>query len=232
LAGRDIKRYQTPMADKFLILFPKGFTIKRNLPADDPNYMVAESPPRYGDMPFDEAWEWLKSNYPAIAEHLRPFRAQAMKRTDKGDFWWELRACDYYDEFEKPKIIYPNICRKPEFTFDEERIYTNQKCFIMTEFNFTFLGLLNSSLFFFLFKSILPKLRGDFYEPSYLYFKDFPIVTGENVYIEELVRQCLENKKQNPSAETSYLEKQIDSLVYELYGLTDEEIRIVEGGEG
>ena len=29
-----------------------------------------------------------------------------MKRYDKGEFWWELRACDYYDAFDKPKIIY------------------------------------------------------------------------------------------------------------------------------
>jgi adenine-specific DNA-methyltransferase len=159
LAGRDIKRYQTPSADKYLILFPKGFTIKRNLPIDDPNHMVAESPPRYGDMPFDEAWEWLKSSYPAIAEHLRPFKAQAMKRTDKGDFWWELRACDYYDEFEKPKIVYPNICKRPEFTYDEEKVYTNQKCFIITEFTPTLLGLLNSSLFFFLFSQFFQNLE-------------------------------------------------------------------------
>jgi type II restriction/modification system DNA methylase subunit YeeA len=229
LAGRDIKRYQTPSADKFLILFPKGFTIKRNLPIDDPNHMVAESPPRYGDMPFDEAWEWLKSSYPAIAEHLRPFKAQAMKRTDKGDFWWELRACDYYDEFEKPKIVYPNICKRPEFTYDAEKFYTNQKCFIITEFTPTLLGLLNSSLFFFLFRSILPKLRGDFYEPSYVYFKEFPIIEKEDEEVSRLVKECLDRKKQNPSADTTDLENQIDQLVYELYGLTEDEIRIVEG---
>jgi hypothetical protein len=192
--------------------------------------MVAESPPRYGDMPFDEAWEWLKSSYPAIAEHLRPFKAQAMKRTDKGDFWWELRACDYYDEFEKPKIVYPNICKRPEFTYDEEKVYTNQKCFIITEFTPTLLGLLNSSLFFFLFQSILPKLRGDFFEPSYVYFKEFPIIEQEDDEVNRLVKECLDRKKQNPSADTSDLENQIDRLVYQLYGLTEEEIRIVEGG--
>ena len=228
LAGRDIKRYQTPVNDKYLILFPKGFTIKSNLPKDNPNYSVYEPPPRYGDMPYDKAWNWIRDTYPAIARHLAAFRDKAEARYDKGDFWWELRACDYYDEFEKPKIIYPNICRQPEFTLDENFGYTNQKCFIITHFTHTFLGILNSKLFFFLFKSILPKLRGDFYEPSYVYFKDFPIVEKESSEIDILTRSCLSLKKQNPSSDTTELENRIDQLVYKLYDLTEEEIEIVE----
>jgi adenine-specific DNA-methyltransferase len=228
LAGRDIKRYQPPVADKYLILFPKGFTIKRNLPEDDINY-VSEPPPRYGNMPYDDAWDWVRRNFPAIASHLWPFKAQAEKRCDKGDYWWELRACDYYGEFEKPKIIYPNICKQPEFTFDEANCYTNQKCFIITEFNQTLIGILNSQLFFFLFKSILPKLRGEFYEPSYAYFKDFPIVETDSTEIGTRVQACLNHKKVNSAESTYQLEREIDQLVYELYGLTEEEIEIVEG---
>ena len=48
------------------------------------------------------------------------FAEAAEKRYDKGEYWWELRACDYYDEFEKPKIMYSDIVRKPHFTFDED----------------------------------------------------------------------------------------------------------------
>lgn len=231
LAGRDIKRYQQPKSDKFLILFPKGFTIKRNLPDGDPNkiYQVHE-PPRYGYMNYDPAWDWLQTNYPAIANHLKPFEKAAKKRTDQGDYWWELRACDYYGEFEKEKIIYPNICKQPEFTFDNSNQYTNQKCFIITKFDLSLLGILNSNLCYFLFKQILPKLRGDFFEPSYLYFKDFPILKDDTGKIELLVEQILETKKQDPTSDTSTLEAEIDQLIYELYGLSEEEIGIVEGG--
>jgi adenine-specific DNA-methyltransferase len=224
MAGRNIKRYQSPIADKFLVFFPKGFTIKRNLS----DSMVSEPPPRYGDMPYDDAWEWIKKTYPAIANHLLPFKDRAMKRTDKGDYWWELRACDYYDEFEKEKIVYPNICKQPEFTFDDGKSFTNQKCFIITKFNLTFLGILNSKLFFFLFRSILPKLRGDFYEPSYAYFKTFPVIDKEDIDISRLVLNCLKLKKQNDAADTTDLENQINQLVYQLYGLTEEEIKIIE----
>ena len=55
-----------------------------------------------------------------------PFKKQAEKRTDKGDYWWELRACDYYYVFDKVKIVYPNICKQPEFIWDEIGYYTNR----------------------------------------------------------------------------------------------------------
>jgi hypothetical protein len=44
-----------------------------------------------------------------------------------------------------------------------------------------------------------------------------------------VVDQILATKKQDSNADTRALEKEIDKLVYELYGLTEEEIAIVEG---
>lgn len=208
LAGRDIKRYQTPQADKYLIFTRRGIDIE---------------------------------NYPAILAYLSQFRTrlEPKPKNHKGDWegrkegsykWYEIQdSVDYFREFDSPKIIYPNICKWPEFTYDESRIYTNQKCFIITQFTLTFLGIINSKLYFFLFQAILPKLRGDFYEPSYLYFKDFPVVNKESPLIESLVKRCLAEKSQKPAADTTALEAEIDQLVYTLYGLTEEEIKIVEG---
>jgi hypothetical protein len=110
------------------------------------------------------------------------------------------------------------------------------------------LAILNSKVSFFLFRQLLPKLRGDFYEPSYVYFKEFPIRTinfadtaekAAHDKMVELVEQMLEVKKQLQAARTdrdktfyqdrcAALDRQIDRLVYELYGLTGEEIKIVE----
>ena len=160
--------------------------------------------------------------------HLKQFEKKAEKRWDKGNFWWELRACDYYDEFENEKIIYPNICKQPEFTFDDLEQYTNQKCFIIPGGSNYLLGILNSKVTFFLFRYILPMLRGDFYEPSYKYFKDFPIVDSSSVELEKKVQKILQLKKEIPAADTSSLEAEIDQLVYKLYGLTEEEIKIIE----
>ncbi len=231
LAGKDIKRYLQPTNRDWLIMIPKGFTIKRNLPKDSP-YHLDEPMPRYGSMPENIAWEWFSQNYPAIAGHLIKFKNKAEKRTDQGDFWWELRACDYYGVFEKPKIIYPNICKQPEFIFDISNVYTNQKCFIIESSDLYLLGLLNSNLIFYLFKNVLPKLRGNFYEPSYVYFKDFPVAFAEcdkKEKIISIVTQIITIKKENSKNDTTALESEIDCLVYQLYGLTEEEIKIVEG---
>jgi adenine-specific DNA-methyltransferase len=89
LAGRDIKRYQQPQSDKFLILFKSGDTQKW-----------------FGKQEEAIAWEMLKDKYPAIANFLVVHRENCIKRSDKGQYWWELRACVYYEEFEKTKIMY------------------------------------------------------------------------------------------------------------------------------
>jgi len=230
LAGKEIKRYCQPENKNWLIMIPKGFTIKKNLPENDPNHL-AEPVPRYGFLSDKFAWHWFSENYPAIANHLLPFKQKAEIRTDKGDFWWELRACDYYGEFEKQKIIYPNICKQPEFIFDKSNVYTNQKCFIIASSDLYLLGILNSRLIFYLFKNVLPKLRGDFYEPSYVYLKDFPIAEAENERKEKIisiVSEVIANKEQETKKDTTLLESKIDQLVYQLYGLTEEEIKIVE----
>jgi hypothetical protein len=230
LIGREIKHYGTLNPAQYLVLMPRGWTREISKNARD-------------------AWKWLQKNYPAIAEHLAPFAADAEKRYDKGEYWWELRTCDYYAEFEKPKIIYPNICQRPEFTFDTAQFFTNQKCFIIPGDDKYFLGILNSTVMNFLFTTLLPKLRGGFYEPSYVFFKNFPVRAvnfsdpadrERHDRVVALVEQMLDLHKRLHAAQTQTdkelyqrqidaTDKQIDALVYELYGLTEQEIRIVEG---
>jgi hypothetical protein len=230
LLGRDIKRYKQPESNQFLIMMPRGWTRQQSNNAKD-------------------AWGWFKKHYPAIAGHLEPYAAAAEKRYDKGEYWWELRACDYYPEFEKVKIIYPNICKRPEFGFDARCQYSNQKCYIIPKDDKYIIGILNSSLSMFLFSKILPKLRGDFYEPSFVYFKDFPIRpidfndtadTARHERMVSLVERMLglheqlgrvktPNERAMLERQIEAVDGQIDGLVYELYGLSEEEVRVVEG---
>ena len=157
--------------------------------------------------------------------------------------------CDYYGEFEKIKIIYPNICKQPEFTFDSNKWYTNQKCFVISVDDKYLLGILNSKLNAFLFEQYLPKLRGGFYEPSYVFFKNFPIKKideknkfekanhNEMVQLVDLLLQLNKEKQQTTTPDRlnqlntriQYTDDKINKLVYELYGLTEEEVGIVEG---
>ena len=49
------------------------------------------------------------SAFPSIHSHFKPMERALKKREDQGRFWWELRPCDYYDKFERPKIVYQVI---------------------------------------------------------------------------------------------------------------------------
>ena len=230
LAGRDIKRYAEPVVERYVILIPSGWT--------EDNLGMSSDP-----------WAFIQAIYPAIANHLAPFQEKAEKRWDKGDYWWELRPCAYYDEFEKPKIIYPNICSQPEFTLESDSQFTNQKCYIMASDEKYLLGVLNSRIMMFYFQTTIPKLRGDYYEPGYAFMKSFPIRTIDfdnaddaamHDQLVELVDKMLDLHRQLQGSvlirreviemQIEATDKEIDELVYALYELSDDEVKIVEGG--
>jgi len=227
--SKDIKRYHPPRSGKNIILIPKGWTHTQS--------GVAKN-----------KWRWLKENYPAIAHHLEPYAESAEKRFDKGDFWWELRACDYYSEFEKPKLIYVIVQVKPAFTFDDQGIvYSNNATFILPQKNLLLLGILNSKLGWFLISTYCTQIHGG-YQLIFQYLGKIPIYTidfdNPNDKIRHdrmatLVTEMLELQKHISHAKTDQekrlitqeiesTDRQIDSLVYGLYGLTADEIKIIE----
>jgi adenine-specific DNA-methyltransferase len=232
LRGQDIKAWQPQFGKLWVIYIPKGYTIKNNIPPINTN-ILAEPTPRYGNMNEKDAWSWFKNELPSLAAHLVKFKIKAEARLDKGDFYWEQRACSYLDEFEKPKIIYPNMTKFLPFVYDESKFITNQKCFIITteDNSLKYLtAFLNSKIFKFCFKDNFPELLGNTFELSKVFFEQVPVKqiseTAQQPFI-TLVDQIIAAKQQNQ--DTKALEAQIDQMVYKLYELTDEEIKIVEG---
>ncbi|MEO8150447.1 MAG: Eco57I restriction-modification methylase domain-containing protein [Bacteroidia bacterium] len=228
LQGRNIKPYASSKAENWLILIPKGFTIKRNLPPNNINY-VKEPEPRYGNMPYDDAWEWFKENYPAIANHLLPYKAKAEARTDKGDFWWELRACDYYNEFEQPKIMYQVLQVKPCFIYDDTNQYCNNSMWIIPKDDKCLVGILNSKMGWWLISNYCTAIQNGF-QLIWKYFGQIPIPTItliQEKQMNDLVDKVILKKQQGK--DTTHNEKKIDELVYSLYNLSEDEIKIVEG---
>ena len=231
LAGRDIKRYQEPRLSRYLILMPNGWT--------------------HGNMPKGhEPWDWLRKKYPAISAHLSPFRTAAEKRWDRGEFWWELRPCDYYGEFEKPKIIFPDISTSGDFILDKSgRLFSANTTYFIPRGDPLLLAILNSSLLTFLYSHLSASIRGGYlrFFTQYLELVPIPSVVVSREDNEQfagrgvqLVEQIQDSHRSLSKAKTDHektainrqidaTDKQIDSLVYELYGLTEEEIRIVEG---
>jgi len=133
--GDDIRRYHIRSTDRFVIVIPAGWTNKQGEFANE-----------------TEAWDWFSSAYPQLSHHLSQFEQQAADRYDMGDYWWELRECDYYDAFQQTKLIYPIIQKEPRFTIDTNERYPNDKCFVIPKEDYYVLSLLNSNLLFELMK--------------------------------------------------------------------------------
>ena len=216
LAGRDIKRYQHPESDKYLVLFPKGFTKERRRATNDNEEKDEIS-----------AWEWVQTTYPSLANHLLPFSERAKRRTDQGDYWWELRACDYYEEFEQPKVMLPDISLRCEALFDESAdYYCVNTAYIIPGLTKSDLGILNSRLTLFFYSNLTQTIRGGYLRFIRQYLEQIPMLKTDQ--LDALVSEIIEVKKQDPYADTSELEAAIDRYVYALYDLSPYEIELIE----
>ena len=94
------------------------------------------------------------TQYPAVFNHLQQFEAQLVRRQDQGEHWWELRSCTYYDEFEKPKIVYPDIGMSCRFCFDELGLFSTNTTYFIPTSDLYLLALLNSRITFYYLKHI------------------------------------------------------------------------------
>jgi hypothetical protein len=217
LGGRDVRRYSTEFNNKYLIWTYIGVPIDR---------------------------------YPAVFDHLKLYQAQLEKRWDKGENWWELRACDYYDKFSEPKIIYPDIATACRFVLDRTGCFGMNTTYFIPGEDLYLLAVLNSKLGYFYFSTVCAGLEGG--ETTYLrffgqYIEKFPVhgvhsSTDKAAHdrIVALANTILQLHLRLAVAKTAHdhdlvqrqidaTDQQIDELVYQLYGLTDAEIKIVKG---
>ncbi|RVY83539.1 class I SAM-dependent DNA methyltransferase [Helicobacter pylori] len=233
LRGKDIKRYSYEWAGEWVIFIPWHF----------PN---TGSPK---DMEQNE--QDFSTHYPIIYAHLLSHKDELLKRnkdeTGKRYEWYCLQrwAASYYQDFEKEKIVYGEIVQEPRFYLDNGEcelgvFYAEATSFILTGEHLRYLlGMLHSKLITFAFKTFYA--GGGLGESGYRYKKAFierlpiPQITEKNQELADkiiaLVDKILKSKEKDPKANTQGLEKEIDALVYQLYHLTDEEIKIIEDGQ-
>ncbi|MBW1616823.1 MAG: class I SAM-dependent DNA methyltransferase [Deltaproteobacteria bacterium] len=178
----------------------------------------------------------VKNDFPSIYKYFKGFLSTIKQRYDKGDHWSNLRNCAYLNDFEKPKIIWGEISDKPKFAFDNNNYYAEATTFLMTGENLKFLlAILNSKVSVWYFNLIgtttgMGTNRWKKYKIEQLPIKE-PTQKQQEA-IEKIVNKILSIKKANPKADTTQLENQIDKLVYKLYDLTEDEIKIIEKSVG
>jgi type II restriction/modification system DNA methylase subunit YeeA len=218
LRGRDIKRYYYEWAGLWVIIIPAGRT-NENRGRENPNVFIEKT-------------------LPSLMVHLKNYDADARKRDDQGDYWWELRQCAYYSEFEKEKIMWQELAQGSQFAFDDRgEFFVSNTAYILTGNRLKYiLGYLNSALNEFTFeKWYCTKLgqKGTRWLNQHVVEIPVPPITSYNeslvTQIELLVYKIIAVKKQNHQSNTSALEREIDNLVYKLYDLTPAEINIIEG---
>ncbi|EAL3935709.1 class I SAM-dependent DNA methyltransferase [Campylobacter lari] len=216
LRGRDIKRYSYEWAGLWIINTHNG----------------------YKDENKNQILPININDYPSLKKYLDEFYPQLEKRTDKGTTPYNLRNCAYLEEFEKEKIVYSEIVRKPQFYLDTNlNFYAEATSFVLTGDNLKYLiAFLNNDFVAFIFKSFYA--GGNLGESGFRYKKAFleklpiPKINSKNEKLANelvsLVDEILKAKEQDKNANTQEQENKINSIVYKLYNLTEEEIKIIE----
>ncbi|WRE72687.1 class I SAM-dependent DNA methyltransferase [Helicobacter pylori] len=218
LRGKDIKRYSYEWAGEWLINTHNGYTsaTKSKIPPID------------------------IEKYPAIKTHLNSHYDTIATRSDQGDTPYHLRNCAYLEDFEKEKIVYPCIMAKePCFVYEEKGFYAPAPANIITgdKIEIKYItALLNSKCIYFAMRKFYMGggIEGEL-KTNNLEKIPIPKITTKNQELADKItdgaERILKTKEKDPKANTQRLEKEIDALVYQLYHLTDEEIKIIENGQ-
>ena len=208
LRGRDVQRYQARWMGLWLIDTHNG----------------------YGNVPAVNI-----DDYPAVKNHLDWFYSRLEKRQDKGRTPYNLRNCAYYPEFAREKIAWGNLNNQAKFAYVPEGTFINAPTTMLTPYSPYLLAMLNSKLLDWYFRLIGAERDGGYYEYKPMFIERLPIpkiTTAEQRPFVRLIDEILEAKTADPDADTSHLEWAIDRLVYDLYGLTEEEDTAVERSLG
>jgi type I restriction-modification system DNA methylase subunit len=183
--------------------------------------------------------------YPAIYKHMKSFQEGLEKRWDKGKYWYELRACAYYDLFNETKIVWGNLTTRSSFSIDETNgFYVNAPACILPTNSKYVLGILNSKLMSYFLLSICAERQGGFIEQKPVYVSQVPIkkpTEAQETEITRLVEKVLQlneklfkigdkltDERATTEAEINKIDNQIDELVYTIYGISKDEKEIIE----
>jgi len=189
----------------------------------------------------EKAEQVFKRQFPSIYNHLLQFKDALLKRNKEETGiryeWYALQRCaaTYYPEFEKEKVVWQRITQEPTFCLVKPNVFVLDSMAFFTGENLKFImAVLNSKIINEYVNMVVHQygFTGFRLSNQYVEIMPLPPITPENELIvkqiEELVDKILEAKKQNPAADTSQWEREVDELVYKLYNLTVEEIKIID----
>ena len=205
LRGRDIKRYGYEWADK---------------------YLIATFPSRHYDI----------EQYPAVKQYLLSFGKERLEQTGKtytingekvkarkktNNKWFETQdSINYWEDFFKPKIVWGNLNLKGAYSYAPEEMFVNAPSPFLVTSNIAILHILNSKIADYYIRSLGVTRNGGYFEYKPMFVEKLPI---PQIGLDNLCTYPV-----NPSKE---MEIDIDCKVYQLYGLSSQEIDYIENRE-
>ncbi|MFY9800611.1 MAG: TaqI-like C-terminal specificity domain-containing protein [Methanoregula sp.] len=228
VAGNDIHRYSADAGGRFIIFIPHGWTDTHPAALNNP-------------------WQWFRKRYPVLVRHLKKSLEHTVIHSARAH-WWEI-ACDPdFWRGKNPKILFRHQFQKPVFAFDEGEAIADSTVCVIASSSLYLLGILNSRLLSFMFeKSVqlssadLPLFSWENLKVLPIYTPDFDnpddkaghdrmvmLVTGMLDLHKHLSDARTDQERRIITQEIESFDRQIDSLVYGLYGLVVDEIEIIE----
>ena len=215
--GKHLQRWKTEPASEYLIVIASS--TNRTWPWSNA-----------GDE--SEAERIFAETYPAIHRHLQGYRARLIARDSKGKFHWELGSATYHSAFEQPKIVYREISTLMRACFDTTGTYGLDSIYFIPSDDFSLLAILNSRLFDWYARHTFTTLNDAWAGGSLRCkkgnMKHVPIANRTAAQKAELSRLVAQILAEPDSDNVRALEKDSDAVVYRLYGLSTEEIALIE----
>ena len=244
LRGQDIKRYNYAWANLWLICTRNSYIITKEEAKSFGLKIKDFKTRKRNDIdcveipPIDiEEYPALKAHFDEIANKGESKGKGFYNRDDKGVTPYNLRNCAYLNEFAKPKISWQRVTQEPSFIIESGYYLLDSMAFLthysLEELHYL-LGFLNSKAIFYYFKNIGHLYSDKGFLLSNQYVERFPIPKIYNISrqthkeIMECVGEILTNKKQDSTSDTKVLESRLDSLIYQIYGLNENEINLIE----
>jgi adenine-specific DNA-methyltransferase len=194
LAGRDVKRYQQPKENSYLLYIDWSFDLAK-YPAIETHLLQYEAELKARSEVKAGRYPWFALERPRM----------------------EVR-----NDFEKTKICWPDITQVLSFTLDESNAYLSNTAYGIATNDLFLLGILNSNAIDIYFRSLSVAIRGGYLRCTGQYVEQLPIPAAtaqEQAAVAALVGQVLAAKAADAAADTQALETQIDALVAALYGV-------------
>jgi len=210
LRGRDIKRWAVESGRYLVATQNSGDADARN-PWANANSEEA-------------ARDIFRGTYPAIHDLLSGYESELRARKDQGRYWWELRACTYYHEFARPKVVFNHFINSATFAYDTSGAYHNNACSFAVPPTPALAAVVNSSVGWWLLLHLGTHLQNGYIQLFLQFLEQLPVphLSPEtDKYLSEQV-EMVTTTEPDP-----HVERDVDTVLFEAYGLSPLERKLV-----